>query len=107
MDIKLPFSSYSILFKAGFFLLTLAILDSLFTDFGLRHNYITEANPLMRTVYETSIPGFYLLKISLPLLLLYLLAKIKPKKYLQVLLGFTLALYCYVLCLHIIWLSFL
>lgn len=103
---KLLFSTRSRLFKAGILLLSLAILDSFFTDFGLRHNYITEANPLMRAVYEASVFGFYLLKISLPFLLLYLLTKIKQKKYLQYLLNFTLVLYSFVLCLHVIWLSF-
>ncbi|WP_203248740.1 DUF5658 family protein [Sporosarcina beigongshangi] len=106
MNTKLLFSTRSKLFKAGVFLLSLAILDSLFTDFGLRNNYITEANPLMRVVYDTSVPGFYLLKISLPFLLLYLLAKIEPKRYLQFLLSFTLVLYSFVLCKHLLWLSF-
>lgn len=43
---KLLFSTRSRLFKAGIILLSLATLDSLFTDFGLRHTYITEVNPL-------------------------------------------------------------
>lgn len=103
---KLLFSTRSRLFKAGIILLSLATLDSLFTDFGLRHNYITEANPLMRVVYETSVFGFYLLKISLPFLLLYLLTKIEPPTYLRFLLGFALVLYSFVLCKHVIWLSF-
>lgn len=92
-------------FKAGILLILLAILDSLFTDFGLRNNYITEANPLMRVVYEASVFGFYLIKISLPFLLLYLLAKIELKKYFQFLLGCALVLYSFVLCQHLIWLS--
>lgn len=97
--------SHSGRFKAGILLVLLAILDSLFTDFGLRNNYITEANPLMRVVYEASVFGFYLIKISLPFLLLYLLAKIELKKYFQFLLGFALVLYSFVLCQHLIWLS--
>jgi len=92
-------------FKVGILLIILAILDSLFTDFGLRHKYITEANPLMRVIYETSVAGFYGIKICLPLLLLYLLSKIEAKRYLQFLHNFALILYSFVLCQHLIWLS--
>ena len=106
MDIKLLLSTRKKLLNAGVFLLILAVVDSIFTDFGLRHNYITEANAMMRAVYETSIAGFYGTKICLPLLLLYLLTKIEAKRYLQFLLSFTLVLYSFVLCLHVVWLSF-
>ncbi|WP_318617592.1 DUF5658 family protein [Sporosarcina sp. YIM B06819] len=92
-------------FKAGILLVLLAILDSIFTDFGLRNDYITEANPLMRVVYEASVIGFYGIKICLPLLLLYLLTRIEGKRYLRFLLGFALTLYSFVLCQHMIWLS--
>ncbi|MFJ7933800.1 DUF5658 family protein [Sporosarcina sp. NPDC096371] len=106
MQIKHMLSTRSRLFKAGILLLSLAIWDALFTDFGLRNNHITEANPLMRSVYETSISGFFLIKISLPFLLLFVLTKIEPKRYLRFLLRFALALYSFVLCQHLLWLSF-
>ncbi len=64
-------------------LILLALLDSLFTDIGIRQHYITEANPIMKYIYDTSVFGFYALKISLPIFLLLLLSKIKPKKYLN------------------------
>ena len=70
-------------------LLLLAILDSLFTDIGIRQNLIQEANPIMKSLYETSVLGFYTLKISLPILLLSLLSKIQTKIYLKFLLSFT------------------
>ncbi|WP_172369510.1 DUF5658 family protein [Sporosarcina jiandibaonis] len=86
-------------------LILLAFLDSLFTDIGIRQNYITEANPIMKNIYDTSVFGFYALKISLPLFLLSLLSKIKPKKYLKVLLSSAVTLYTVVLFLHFFWIS--
>ena len=86
-------------------LILLAILDSLFTDIGIRQHYITEANPIMKNIYDASVFGFYTLKISLPLILLLLLSKIKPKKYIMVLLISAVTLYSVVLFLHFFWIS--
>ncbi|WP_223145585.1 DUF5658 family protein [Sporosarcina sp. ANT_H38] len=84
----------------------LAAIDSFFTDFGIQKKYITEANPLMRFIYDTSIWGFYSIKIGLPLVLLYLLTKIEPKGYLKLLVGAAILLYSFVLFQHIYWISF-
>ena len=92
-------------FHAVSLLLLLAIFDSLFTDFGIRNNHISEANPLMRYLYGTSVPAFYLIKIALPLLLLLILTKIEVKKYLNLLIGGTVALYVLILFQHIFWMS--
>ena len=86
-------------------LILLAFLDSLFTDIGIRQQYITEANPIMKNIYDASVFGFYTLKISLPLILLLLLSKLKSKKYLKVLLSSTVILYTAVLLLHFFWIS--
>ncbi|WP_371812479.1 DUF5658 family protein [Sporosarcina sp. Marseille-Q4063] len=86
-------------------LILLAFLDSLFTDIGIRQNHISEANPIMKSIYDTSVFGFYALKISLPLFLLLLLSKIKPKKYLKVLISSAVILYTVVLFLHFFWIS--
>ncbi|WP_413788924.1 DUF5658 family protein [Psychrobacillus mangrovi] len=95
------------LFKAAIFLLILAVFDTIFTDFGIRNNYISEANPLMRLVYETSILGFYILKISLPLLLIYIMTKLPPKRYIQLLMVIALLLYSSVVFQHFFWISLL
>lgn len=84
----------------------LAVVDSFSTDFGIQKKYITEANPLMRFIYDTSIWGFYSIKIGLPLVLLYLLTKIEPKGYLKLLVGAAILLYSFVLFQHIYWISF-
>lgn len=103
MALKLLFSTRNSLLIAGIILFTFAICDAIFTDIGLRYEHIEEANPIMRVVYETSITAFYLIKISLPLILLFLITNIKPRPYFRLLIGATLLLYFLVLCKHIHW----
>ncbi|WP_391207842.1 DUF5658 family protein [Psychrobacillus sp. L4] len=107
MHTKFVFNSSKTVYKAATFLFVLAILDSFFTDFGIRNDHITEANPLMHFVYETSIPGFYILKICLPLLLIYFLTKLQPNKYIPILLIIAIILYTFVLFQHLFWISLL
>lgn len=102
---KLLFSTQSNMFKAGIILFALAVVDSISTDFGLRNSHIEEANPLMRVIYDLNIALFYGLKISLPLFLLILLRKLKPKRVIRYLLGVALLLYSAVLIQHIFWLT--
>ncbi|MER2090281.1 MAG: DUF5658 family protein [Sporosarcina sp.] len=105
MDVKLPILNRHKLFASAVTLLLLAAADSFFTDFGIQQRYITEANPLMRFVYDRSVFGFYAIKICLPFVLLILLAKIETKRYLQILMGFSLLLYSIVLFQHVLWIS--
>ena len=107
MDINKLHLTQNRTFNMGLFLLMLAIFDSFFSDYGIRNHYITEANPIMRLVYDTSIIGFYAIKISLPVVFLLVITKIEPKKYLQIITGFTLLLYTFILFLHISWISIL
>ena len=90
-----------------FLLLVLAICDSLITHFGLSNSYIEEANPLMRYVYENSVLIFFSIKIVLPILFMYIMTKLKPKAYLQLLIAGALFLYAFVLFKHIFWLYML
>ena len=85
-------------------LLLLAISDCLMTHFGLSNGYIEEANPLMLYVYEASIVGFFSIKILLPLLFIYIMTKLKPKAYLQLLIAGALFLYAFVMFKHVYWL---
>lgn len=104
-DERNTFPTSKTLLIAGILLLLLAVSDSFFTDFGIQKQYITEANPLMAYIYDTSILGFYALKISLPCVLLFLLTEIEHKKYLNLLVGFAILLYSVVLFQHIYWTS--
>jgi hypothetical protein len=105
MDEKLLISSRHKLLVSGIVLLLLATADSFFTDFGIQEKHITEANPLMRFVYDWNVLGFYAIKIFLPFVLLILFAKIEPKRYLWILIGSSLLLYSVVLIQHIVWMS--
>ncbi|MFJ8064682.1 DUF5658 family protein [Psychrobacillus sp. NPDC096426] len=91
----------------AFFLLVLAIFDSIFTDFGIRNGHISEANPFMRFVYESNIAIFYSIKIILPLLLMFVITKFQPRKYVQILIGIALLLYTFVLFQHFFWIALL
>lgn len=108
LNTQLPYSpTRNKTFIAGITLLLLTIFDSLFTDFGIKNNIISEANPLMRFVYESSIFGFYFLKISLPIVLLYVITKFELKRYIRILIGITLLLYIFVLFQHSLWITLL
>ncbi|MHA6259808.1 DUF5658 family protein [Sporosarcina sp. CAU 1771] len=104
MDIKIPFQTRNLAYKMALLLFVLAIFDALLTDFGIRNHHIEEANPLMRFVYESSVLYFFVIKISLPILLLYILTKIEPKIFLNVLVASSVLLYTLVLFQHIFWL---
>lgn len=105
MDVKQPISNNHKLIFSGIVLLLLATADSFFTDFGIQQMHITEANPLMRFVYDRSVWGFYGIKVCLPFVLLVLLARIEAKRYVKILMGFSLVLYSLVLFQHILWIS--
>lgn len=93
------------LVKMGILLLVLATLDAIFTDFGIQNHHITEANPIMRNLYETNEIGFYMIKIVLPLLLIAIVTKLESKPFLTVLLRLTIFLYVMVVVFHFFWLT--
>lgn len=89
----------------GIILLILAAFDALFTDFGIQSHQITESNPIMRSIYEINVTGFYIVKIALPVLLIGIVAKLESKPFILVLLNVTISLYVIVLMLHFFWLT--
>ncbi|WP_419961259.1 DUF5658 family protein [Psychrobacillus sp. BM2] len=93
------------LIKMGIILLILAAFDALFTDFGIQSHHITESNPIMRSIYEINVTGFYIVKIALPVLLIGIVAKLESKPFILVLLNVTISLYVIVLMLHFFWLT--
>lgn len=103
MNKSLATYSYNNANKITIFLLVLAIVDSILTDIGIRNHHISEANPLMRFFYEWNIPSFYTIKITLPLLLIYIMTKLPPKRYIHLLIYLTLFLYTLTLFQHIRW----
>lgn len=93
------------LVKLGIILLILATLDAFFTDFGIQSHHITEANPIMRNLYEGNLIGFYLIKIAFPILLIGIVSKLKSRPFIVVLLNVAIFLYVSVLFLHFFWLT--
>lgn len=93
------------LIKMVIVLLILAIFDALFTDFGIQNHHITEANPIMRSIHEANVTGFYLIKIALPVLLISIVAKLESKPFILFLLNVAISLYVIVLLLHFFWLT--
>lgn len=85
------------------FILAASSLDAGFTLYGMHYNIITEANPLMNGLLQFNQLAFLLLKISLPLLLLFLVPKLISRRFKQ-LLVLTSFIYCCVLSLHGVWL---
>lgn len=95
--------------KSAAILLLASLTDALLTDWGLRLHAVTEANPVMRMLYEQAYPLFYGVKLLLPFFLLLIPDKPHPKKYQTVLIGTAFAVYTGVLLLHSrwMWLNFL
>ncbi|QGQ97904.1 hypothetical protein EHS13_24955 [Paenibacillus psychroresistens] len=85
------------------FIAAASFTDAILTDFGLRLGSIGEANPLMLWLYQWNAIAFFLLKLSLPLLLLLVIPKLLSKV-LQNLLYLTSAIYLCILSLHGVWL---
>ncbi|MFC4409934.1 DUF5658 family protein [Chungangia koreensis] len=90
---------------AVFLLFLLSILDAFYTDLGIRHQFITEANPLMNMIYEKTVIGFYGIKLILPLLMLFIVLNIKVKRHLWFLINGSLILYGVILYLHLQWIT--
>ena len=92
------------LLNAGFLLFCLCLLDAVFTDYGLRLGHIEEANLLVAFMYDQSIPLFYVVKLGLPLILLYMVAVRTSGILVRISLTSALFLYITVLSIHIFWL---
>ena len=90
----------------SFCLLLLSLADAIFTDFGLRHAVITELNPIMNSVYHTSISLFYVLKIILPVMLLIFIPCAFSNRLVKRTLTFALVIYFGVFIYHVGWASY-
>lgn len=86
-------------------LFALCTFDTVLTDIGLTHRYISERNPIMHfTYYKMGVVWFYVIKMGLPLtlFLLYKYKRIRSKIFYAAL---TLALFVYlaILPIHLSW----
>lgn len=104
-NLKMLKSSFSIgTTRLLWVLLGLSLFDAFATDFGLRFELIEEANPLMEHVYESSVIGFYFLKLGLPISLFRIQSVVARSRFMQRLLQFTIGLYAVIFGLHVFWL---
>ncbi|WP_077618777.1 DUF5658 family protein [Bacillus sinesaloumensis] len=89
------------------FLASLNLFDALITHFGILGNHISEANPLMYTVYEIHPLLFLTIKLMLSLFLIALIFIIRfpVSKLIRSLSYVATALYVYVFFLHGYWIS--
>ncbi|MFJ7825357.1 DUF5658 family protein [Psychrobacillus sp. NPDC096623] len=104
MQISSTLARYKLI-SFGIILLVLATFDALFTDFGIKNQFITESNPIMRRIYEMSVSGFYLIKIALPVLLIVIITKLEMNRFILFLLSSAVLLYVSVVMLHFYWLT--
>src|SRR3954466_14129599 len=91
--------------KFCIFLLIAGLLDAVLTHFGIVSGIVEEGNPVMKTVIDKSWSFFYIIKISLPLLLLGLYYLHPLKGWLRTLLVSTCVLYLSVLVYHMVWIA--
>ncbi|MFJ8261870.1 DUF5658 family protein [Rummeliibacillus sp. NPDC094406] len=102
---KISYNSNINFSTIGTCLLLLCMFDALFTDIGIRNHLITEANPLMNWIYHNSILLFYALKISMPILLVWILRKVQPSLLIRILMICATSIYCAILFTHIWWIT--
>ena len=86
---------------------TLNIIDSFITHYGIINGHISEANPLMYTIYEIHPVLFLLIKaiLSLCLISLYFIIRIPLNRLIRSLSYVATALYAYVFILHGYWIT--
>ncbi|WP_438448167.1 DUF5658 family protein [Gorillibacterium sp. sgz5001074] len=89
--------------KASLFLVIAGIVDASLTDLGLRLGLITEANPLMSQLYHSTVAGFYIVKILLPLILACILFLRRPSRSLISLVSAAAFIYVGILLMHTYW----
>lgn len=92
--------------KTLIWLFIFCLSDALFTDIGLQLRFIEELNPLIRSVYEWHVGGYYILKIILPLLLMAFYPFIRKRAWVQPCLTATVVIYGAVNVYHFVWLGY-
>lgn len=92
--------------RAGLFLLIAGVLDAVLTQLGVSFGIIEEGNPAVKLVIEKSWLLFYLIKVSLPLLLIGIIFCQPLKGWVKALIRASCAVYLSVLAIHFSWIVF-
>ena len=83
----------------------LCLFDAVATDIGLQLEYIEEANPLMRWIYETDRLFFYAVKAGMPLLLWRMYGSLSGRRWFRQSVFLCLLVYIVVGFLHVYWIG--
>ena len=83
----------------------LCLFDAVATDIGLQLEYIKEANPLMRVLYETDRLFFYAVKAGMPLLLWGMCRSFAARRWFRQSVYVCLFMYIVVGFFHIYWIG--
>lgn len=89
--------------KFCWFLLVAGLLDAVLTQLGIAYGVIQEGNPLMEFAINKSWAFFYLIKISLPLILIGLFYHQPLRGRIRILLVSACVIYFSVLGYHLFW----
>jgi len=88
--------------------LILSLLDGVLTLWGLGQGAIEEVNPVMQWLIEKSPIAFMAVKLSLPVILSFVIWRIRnrSRKFVACSLGLVLIVYSVVMVLHVYWIVF-
>jgi hypothetical protein len=88
------------------YLLILCFTDAAFTDYGIRHFMIEEANPFIKELYNWNIFIFYSYKVLLPMLLLAIYPKVTNSIFVNAAVILCFIFYMLVNIYHLSWLIY-
>ena len=83
----------------------LCLFDAMATDIGLQLDYIEEANPFMRWIYETDRLFFYAVKAGMPLLLWRMYGSLGGRRWFRQSVFFCLLVYIVIGFFHVYWIG--
>ncbi|WP_155987887.1 DUF5658 family protein [Gorillibacterium massiliense] len=95
--------SSSLVQRMLIWLILLSLFDAIATDAGLHMHAITEANPLVASLYEFHPLVFYGVKIALPFLLFLLLRFVADSTIITRLVFLVTVVYSLVAIYHVMW----
>lgn len=91
--------------RACFFLLIAGLLDAVLTHMGVAFGLIEEGNPLVKFLMEKSWTLFYLIKVSLPIVLIGIMFFRPLQGWIKKLLTASCVVYFSILMIHCSWIA--
>ncbi|ADU31919.1 DUF5658 family protein [Evansella cellulosilytica] len=104
-DVNIESKKYNITNSLVMWIILLSFTDALFTDVGLRLNFIAEWNPFARFLYELNVGIFYLYKLLLPIVLYILYQYVYGNRLIDIAIYACFGLYAVINLYHLYWLG--